>query len=473
MSALVLSLVLSLAFSLALLAFIAALLVKNAKKNKIMRAAAKRSRGRYREAREVRKTLKRRDKTINRVFRIYNDFIVKEVQAGSADQLENVMSALTEQEIRNVRRTSMMGIARLLIERGRPEAAVRLLRKYIQPKRSDQLLYFLEPLLELDRLGLLQGELHDFCNTFQSSPGARALDYLSATYDAVDEADRRNFQQLVVGPLSGLPRDDRNLMDIRFSLKERQRLLDRIRQSVIQETPLSLLRLGDGEAYAYPPGSIEGFEPAVFEEDNTSFELDWWNARPTAQVRDDVTARTRQAVARCDVLGFPSIYRIIRDLPPPNRRYGKNRNQRAFMRLLGALGQSISLDGKVFTEERCHRIKGALDAPFLFELAGLARSVVLVTSWPELSSRFPPGSKIETIAIPAEDADIKIFDVYPEIVDRIRAAAKPGTVVLVGSGIIGKILVDEARMLGAVALDVGSLMDYMMGRKTRTIADLI
>ena len=36
-------------------------------------------------------------------------------------------------------------------------------------------------------------------------------------------------------------------------------------------------------------------------------------------------------------------------------------------------------------------------------------------------------------------------------------------------GIIGKNFVDEARLGKAVALDVGSLMDYMMGHKSRTM----
>ena len=103
------------------------------------------------------------------MFRIFNDFIVKEVQAGSNEQLEKVMSALTEQEIRNVRRTSIMGITRLLIEKGRPEAAMPLI-KYIEPTRSDQLLYFLEPLLVLNDLGLVEGELQDFCDAFQPLP---------------------------------------------------------------------------------------------------------------------------------------------------------------------------------------------------------------------------------------------------------------------------------------------------------------
>jgi hypothetical protein len=459
MSPLLIALILSVLLSAALLVFVAFLLVKNDKKNKIMRATAKRSLS-------LRKTLKRREKTLEqqerslaRVFRIFNDFIVHEVQAGADEHIDKVMSALTAPEVRNVRRTTVMGITRLLIEKGRTEAAVRLLGKYIQPKRSDQRLYFMEPLLELNKLGLLQGD--------------HALEYLAATYDAVDEADRRNFQHLIIEPLSALPPDGQNLMDIRFLPEQRQRLVDRIKESVTEAKPLSLLRLGDGEAYAYPPVPMEGFPPSIFEEDDISFELNWWKARPTAQVRDDLVARIRQAVEHCDILGFPSVYRIIRDLPPPHRRYGELRNQRAFARLLDALGESIPLDQKLLTEERCHRIKGALDAPLIFELGGMAESVVLVSSWPHLSSRFPSGTKIETIAVPPETAEIKVFDTYPGIVEKVRASSKPGTLVLVGAGIVGKIFAHEAKMCGAVALDVGSLLDYMMERKTRTIADLI
>ncbi len=441
------------------------LLLKNDRKNKLMRAAAKRSL-------QLRKTVKRQAKSLERVFRVFNDLIVREVHSGSHEQFDKIVTALKPEEIRNIRRTSVMGITRLFIEKGRPDAAVRLLTKYIQLERNDQLLYFIEPLLELNKLGLLRGELQEFCSTFQSAPGARALSYLSETYDAANEVDRRNFQRLIVGPLAALPQGDRNLMDIRFSHEQRRRLVERIKESLEKRRPLSLIRLGDGEAYAYPPVAIEGLLPSS-DEDDVSFEQNWWSARPEAKVRNDLIARIRQAVARCDILGFPSVYRIIRNLPPPGRPYGKNRNQRAFVRLLGALGETIPLDEKLLTEERCHRIRGAIDATLLFELSMTAKSVVLVSSWSQLSLKFPSGVTVQTIAVPPEDAPVKIFDIYPEIVDHVRSASEPGTLVLVGAGIVGKIFVDEAKLRGAVALDVGSLLDYMMERKTRTIADLI
>jgi hypothetical protein len=475
-----LPLVLLLVVSIVLLVALVVLKVGHDRKIKTMEAAAKRGAKRAskqvarasKQVARVNKVLKQRERSLKRTFRVFNDLIVKEVREGSDEQLNKMVSTFTADEIRNIRRTSAMGITRLLIEKGHHNAAVCLLTKYVQPNRGDQLLYFLEPLLELHKVGLLQGEFHDFCSLFGMATDISALHYLGATYEATDEVDQRNFQQLIIEPLSRLTKNGRHLMDIRFSAEQRRTLADHVRAALNDKKGLSLIRLGDGEAYAYPVVLIEGLPISIFEKDDTSFELNWWNARPTASVREDLVARIRIAVARCDILGFPSVYRVIRDLPPPRRRYGKNRNQRAFVRLLRAIGETIPLNGKLLTEERCHRIKGAIDAALILELARAADSVVLVSSLTELASKFPV-MNIQTIPVPPEDALVKIFDVYSDVVDRVRNASKPGTLVLVGAGIIGKIFVDEAKMRGAVALDVGSLFDYMVERKTRTIADLI
>jgi len=297
-----------------------------------------------------------------------------------------------------------------------------------------------------------------------------ALEWLGREYKAADDGDHRNFERFIIQPLGTLTKDERNLMDIRFSPQQRSTLQQIIKSSVVDESPLSLLRLGDGEAYPYPAPHVEGIEPAVFEKDNTNFELSrtHWGIRPPDSAREDVITRFRQAVARCDVLGFPAVYRIIRNMTRPHSRYGERRNQRSFIRILSALGNAIPLGQKVFTEERCHRIRGAIDEPFLIELATLARSTVLVSSWPEIRSKFPRSS----LVIPVPSSGKELFKSYPGIIERVREASGPGTIVFVGAGFIGKILADEARQAGAVALDVGSLMDYMVGHKTRTIADL-
>ena len=82
----------------------------------------------------------------------------------------------------------------------------------------------------------------------------------------------------------------------------------------------------------------------------------------------------------------------------------------------------------------------------------------------------PPAEKVKR----ADQSDIRpLHQTYPDIVDEIHALSRPGTLVLVGAGIIGKFLIDEARQSGAVAIDVGSMLDYFAGRKTRSLADMI
>ena len=209
----------------------------------------------------------------------------------------------------------------------------------------------------------------------------------------------------------------------------------------------------------------------MFQKDNENFERSYLRSGTASdpdRAREALIRDFRQAVSRCDILGFPSVYRIIRNLTPPHSRYGMRRNQRAFLRILSALGNYIPVGQKIFTEERCHRIRGAIDEPFVLDLAAKARSVVLVSSWPEIQSKF--SAKSSFIAVTPKKA--ALYDDYPKIIERICELSSPGTLVLIGAGVPAKIMADQARKSGAVALDVGSLMDYMVGHKTRTIADL-
>ena len=44
--------------------------------------------------------------------------------------------------------------------------------------------------------------------------------------------------------------------------------------------------------------------------------------------------------------------------------------------------------------------------------------------------------------------------------------------VLVGAGLLGKLLVSEARARGGIALDIGSIFDHWLGFRTRSYLDL-
>jgi hypothetical protein len=61
--------------------------------------------------------------------------------------------------------------------------------------------------------------------------------------------------------------------------------------------------------------------------------------------------------------------------------------------------------------------------------------------------------------------------ILPEVLDGLLGeldADLSGRLVVVGAGYAGKVIVHEARKRGAVALDLGSVMDYWIGASTRS-----
>jgi len=408
---------------------------------------------------------------VRRLAKIINELLIPAIHGGAVDTIEPVIRQLTEAELSTLEPSTVMGIARLFLYAGLPQATEDLIFRYLgSRRRSHMMIYFLEPISELDRMGTLtNAPLREFFAQFKPVSSIRVIDWLNEEYQSADEADYRNFQCFVLMPLRALSAQAGNLMDIRFSTEQRAALREIIRKSLAERRPLSLLRLGDGEAFAYPPPEVEGIPSAVLESDDENFKRSYFRSKGLpADNYGRLIKDFRQAVARCDILGIPSIYRIVRNLSEPGSRYGMRRNQRAFIRILGAVGASIPLEQKIVTEERCHRVREALDEPFLLELASQAESVVLVSRWPEIQGKFPTKSSL--IVVPSKKR--VLYQCYPEIAERVCAISGPGTFVVIGAGVPAKIIADRARQSGAVALDVGSLMDYMIGQKTRTIADL-
>ena len=403
---------------------------------------------------------------------VIDRLMVPAIRSGEAARMEHVVEQLSDKTISRLNKITIMGLCRLFLQVGQLDVVERLISTYLSRPHRDFTLYFLEPLVELDRAGVLrEGPLLEFCAKLRPPSSLRVLERLGKEYKPADEADQRNLERFILAPLRALSQHPDNLMDIRFSQEQRAALQAKIRSSLKEGRPLSLLRLGDGEAFPYPAPGADGIAASVFEQDNENFERKYLglNRSPTAdQAREKLIRDFRQAVAHCDILGFPSVFRIVRNLTPPHSRFGTRRNQRAFMRILGALGHHIPAEGKVFTEERCHRIRGAIDEPFLVELAAQARSLVLVSCWPAIQLKF----SVKSMFVPVPAKRMELFRIYSDIIERICGLSGPGTLVLIGAGVPAKIMANRARQAGAVALDVGALMDYMVGHKTRTIADL-
>lgn len=390
--------------------------------------------------------------------------------------LLEILSGLDDARLAALPPRVVLGAYRLLARSRRLEECRALLRRYVRASPRHHHLYLLEPvraLLPSLREGALDPDLlRDWREVLEELDRSRADD---------PAADREAFTRLVTDRLRAIPGGPRELMDLRFRADQRAWLLGHVAGALEDGRPLSFLRLGDGEAYAYDPPEVSGVHPERFSADDVVRERHWWGTRLEADRRAEIRRAVREAIAGADVLGIPSVYRVVRDLGAPGRPFGSGRAQRGLLVVLGALGSAIPLRERVLTEERSHQI--LFDGHSLRDLASRARRVVVVSCWPPEKLPFLEGLPVDSVRI-APHAQVRravdgsagappVFRAWREIAAQVAERAGPGVLVLVAAGIVGKIFIDRARREGAVALDVGAVFDYLAGYKTRNIADMV
>jgi len=128
----------------------------------------------------------------------------------------------------------------------------------------------------------------------------------------------------------------------------------------------------------------------------------------------------------------------------------------------------------------CHLHAGLAWWDLWRPLLAHAREVVLVTGRSDLDSALQRlfGLRVRcTYRIPAErkyrnDPTSALRPHYPdgfaEVTRALTAETRPGEVVLVAAGILGKAYCATVRAAGGIALDIGSAADHWCGHATRT-----
>jgi hypothetical protein len=382
------------------------------------------------------------------------------------DLLRALLAETAPRELRSLARPPFKGGMRLLVECGRAAEAAEHLSVYLADADPELKLYFLDVIRALPA---------DFDVALPAMRNWReVLAYFRSVHTAPDEAARREFLELFVAPLEELPADrDRDFMDVRMDPERRRELeriiLDRLRAG----QPLSLIRLGDGEAYAFDPPPMRSVSAATFAEEDETRERMVWGAIPAPHVRRRIKAECFEAIAHADILGVPGVHRLIRDRGRSGTRMGDNRQQRGVAAVLHAVRRQLPKSHRLYTEEYVNQV--LFTPAFIEELAAAAKRVIVVGCWPRTRFAVEILSDAEFVLIPpsqcvddAQTGDFRpLFESYGEIIEDIRGRSAPGTLVLVGAGLIGKIFLHAARTVGAVALDIGSTMDYLAGRMTR------
>jgi len=263
-------------------------------------------------------------------------------------------------------------------------------------------------------------------------------------------------------------RIERRLKPIAFSADPDS--LQRICAALERREPFSLIRLGDGEGNFLAP-TFEASDPCL--DDLCGRIIANWFGADGLDAGGAKALRTglADAIDGADLLGIPNLARLAYERTNDLRGYWGV--YFAALYVLDTLRRqqlvSAVIHQRLFNNESflhalsradgintitCHPEFG----PKLRAKLGVARGEDLVV----------PGEQ----GVPALSGETKRGRHYPDAFERTLAeidAFASGDVVLVGAGLCGKIYVDRAKRKGCVALDVGAIVDYLVGVNSRSI----
>ena len=263
--------------------------------------------------------------------------------------------------------------------------------------------------------------------------------------------------------------------DLRFIEAQRQGLVTRIADALRQRRPLALVRLGDADSYGFP-------SPASLRDERSDLEQEelWWGKALTELQRERAISGFKEALGAADIVGFPYLHRLARDLVV-DERVNPNPREEKLLRLFRGMAVFCATrtewQADFWADEYCNFTLAAPEV--LGELRNLSRNVVLVTGFSTRSGLPAQLEGATVVEIPphvrSSGAGSRVFGsrILPEVVDevaeRVGRLAEPGVLVLVCAGFAGKELLWAAKRSGAVALDLGSAIDPMFGQRTRAV----
>jgi hypothetical protein len=252
-------------------------------------------------------------------------------------------------------------------------------------------------------------------------------------------------------------------MELRGGNAQSAELLDSIRASLKDRRPFSLIRLSDGEGYLFPDG------PHFSPEDRANRERHWWGVELADGLRSQIVTEARAAIATADVVGIPAVYRLIRDYGDASFSMTQSVQGRGLLQVLNGVGATLAPQALVAEDKVNVSLFGRHED--LLSLAREARRLIIVGSvLPEhLPTELVGANTVDVILLPTHARTAlngkyhfgaeRLPFVYPSLIEELDSRAGPGDLVLVAGGIIGKIFVGSARRKGAVALDIGSVID--------------
>ena len=249
-------------------------------------------------------------------------------------------------------------------------------------------------------------------------------------------------------------------------------IVTRVDAALAAGTPLSLIRIGNGEGNAVAMLAA-GAGDAEFD----AFDVEFVSQNGRSIDRDAASALSQavvDAIGAADIQGYrlgrfdeAALIRDCIDRAQWSPAFGLIHARALLARRARAGGTAW------FTSAWIHLDLLARLGPWL----DAAPAVIVVTGRADLQPVFADrlsGRLRRFVAVPvqgyrpvgAADAHTAMFG---HVCAMLRREAGPRTLVLVGAGLFGKVYCHEAQRAGAVAIDLGSAFDLMAGVATRPV----
>ena len=223
--------------------------------------------------------------------------------------------------------------------------------------------------------------------------------------------------------------------------------------SLANNTKLFMLRMGDGEMRLERNMAVDHFSRKEF------------GRHISEDERTVATKWMRESVLESSILGLPT------------REHVETSPMWTYLFEYYAIIRREHPDQwieKVYCSINSHyELFGSGD---LFEIFSKVEKIVIVSPRDvvqRMKEKFPNIKEVEYYSLPGEQAyeTIKtkenIFTCISKIRDSIRSKPRGGELLVFGAGPLGKIIGSDFSKAGGVALDLGSLFDMFVGKRTR------
>ena len=269
------------------------------------------------------------------------------------------------------------------------------------------------------------------------------------------------------------------LLDTDISRAQAADFVSEMRTRLRDRVPTALIRVGDAESNAL---TYDAAFARHAESDAAEREIVWWGRAIDESARAKLARAVLEAMRDADVLGIPTLERILRDVKPERREFlGNTRAGRGIRAVLRALGEGGALSNPraLITSAHIQHDLGEWNLyPDLFDGLHDIVAVSCHAGLPEAFRKRFDATIAQNIVVPPRHASLASFGmtemgpkILPEVLDETIAqlpADLGGRMVIVGAGYAGKVIVQEAKKRGALALDLGSVLDYWIGASTRS-----